>query len=185
MSSSRKSAGYAGRRALATSGRGGADRYSGRRRLKLGGDRGSAGVWVLALSGVVLLSGTASLLAGVAIISRHEAGTAADLAALAAASRALSGSDVACGTAQDLADANGAELVSCTLSADGVVDVAVTVTVQFGSLGLGVARADARAGPAETGGPAGPDQPLVDGLAHGSSPPIVAPSTKLVCSSPV
>lgn len=153
MSSSRGPAGSAGRRALT-----------------IRSERGSAGVWVLALSGVILLSGAASVLAGMAIISRHEAGTAADLAALAAASRAFSGPEVACAAGQDIADANGAELVSCTLSADGVVDVTVTVTVQFGSLGLGVARADARAGPAGTGGPAGPDQPLVDGLAPGSSP---------------
>ncbi|MDQ3716838.1 MAG: flp pilus-assembly TadE/G-like family protein [Actinomycetota bacterium] len=147
--------------------------YAGRRAFPIGSDRGSASVWVLALSGVVLLSGTASVLAGVAIISRHEAGTAADLAALAAASQVLSGSEKACGAAQGIAGANGAELVSCTLSGDGVVDVAVTVTVQFGSLGLGVARADARAGPAGTadhdagrpGGPlARPDQPLGRGL---------------------
>lgn len=115
-------------------------------------DRGSASVWVLALSGVVLLSGVASVLAGLAIISRHEAGTAADLAALAAASQALSGSGVACARAEEIARINGAELQSCDLEADGVVDVAVTVTVRFGSLGLGVARAEARAGPVELGG---------------------------------
>ncbi len=114
-------------------------------------DRGSAGVWVLALSGVVLLAGAASVLAGLAIVSRHEAGTAADLAALAAASRALSGSEVACSRADEIALVNGADLTSCSLSSDGVVDVAVTVTVQFGSLGVGVAHAQARAGPAGPG----------------------------------
>ncbi len=114
-------------------------------------DRGSAGVWVLALSGVVLLSGAASVLAGVAMICRHEAGTAADLSALAAASQALSGSEIACSRAEEIALANGADLQSCSFGSDGVVDVAVTVTVQFGSLGLGQARAQARAGPAETG----------------------------------
>ena len=113
-------------------------------------DEGSAGIWVLALSGVVLLAGTASVLAGLAIISRHEAGTAADLAALAAASQALSGSEVACSNAAQIAAINGAELQSCDLGGDGVVDVTVTVTLRFGSLGLGVAQADARAGPAET-----------------------------------
>ena len=112
-------------------------------------DRGSASLWVLALSGVLLLAGAASVLAGLAIVSRHEAGTAADLAALAAASDALAGPDVACAGAAMIAEANGAGLESCRLIADGVVDVAVTVPVEFGSLGIGLARASARAGPAE------------------------------------
>ncbi|MDQ3476830.1 MAG: flp pilus-assembly TadE/G-like family protein, partial [Actinomycetota bacterium] len=173
MSSSRRPAGSAGRRAIT-----------------IRSERGSAGVWVLALSGVILLSGAASVLAGMAIISRHEAGTAADLAALAAASRALSGPEVACAAGQDIADANGAELVSCTLSADGVVDVTVTVTVQFGSLGLGVARADARAGHAGTGGPAGPAARRVR-INHWSTDSrpghrreVAASSTKLDCAAP-
>ncbi len=159
----RSPAGSAGRRAQTI----GSDRrcagYAGGRALTVSGDRGSAGVWVLALSGVVILSGAASVLAGLAIISRHEAGTAADLASLAAASQALSGSEMACATAHEIAGANGAELVSCTLSADGVVDVAVTVTMRFGSLGLGVARADARAGPADPllGQPAGGTAPIL------------------------
>lgn len=126
-------------------------------------DRGSAGIWVVALSGVLLLAGAASVLAGLAIVSRHEAGTAADLAALASASQAVSGSEVACAAAEEIAGVNGAELVSCALGADGVVDVTVTVTVQFGSLGLGVARADARAGPAGTDDPGAPTQPIAVG----------------------
>lgn len=121
-------------------GRGGVGRSSG--------DRGSAGIWVLALSGVVLLAGTASVLAGLAIITRHAAGTAADLAALAAAGDALSGSQAACHLAEEIAHANGAELAACSLSPDGVADVAATVSVRFGALGLGLARAQARAGPA-------------------------------------
>jgi len=116
-----------------------------------GQERGSASVWVLALSGIVLLAGAASVLAGLAIISRHEAGTAADLAALAAASQALSGSEAACALAEEIAGANGAPLEACRLSADGVVDLTVIVTMRFGSLGLGISRADARAGPAEVG----------------------------------
>lgn len=129
-------------------------------------DRGSAGVWVLALSGVLLLAGAASVLAGVAIISRHQAGTAADLAALAAASQAISGSEVACAKAQGIAVANEATMESCGLAADGVVDVTVTVPVEFGPLGVGVARARARAGPAEVGGhPSGTPVQAVDARA--------------------
>jgi len=121
------------------------------RAFRVSADRGSAGVWVLALSGVLLLAGAASVLAGLAIISRHEAGTAADLAALAAASQVLSGSEVACARAAVIAEANAAALESCTIAADGVVDVTVSVTVELGSLGIGVARAMARAGVAEVG----------------------------------
>lgn len=106
-------------------------------------------VWVLALSGVLLLAGATSVLAGLAIVSRHEAGTAADLAALAAASQAMFGTEAACASAAMIAAANGAALESCDLLADGVVDVTVTVPVEFGSLGIGLARAAARAGPAE------------------------------------
>lgn len=96
-----------------------------------------------------MLAGAASVLAGVAIIGRHQAGTAADLAAVAAASRALSGSAVACAQAEDITVANGAVLQSCSLGADGVVEVATVVEVQFGRLGVGFARAQARAGPAQ------------------------------------
>lgn len=117
------------------------------------GERGSAGVWVLALSGVLLLAGTASVLAGMAIIGRHEAGAAADLAALAAASQSLSGAEAACGLAAEIARANEAQLQACDLTGDGVSAVTVTVTIAFGSLGLGVARADARAGPADLDDP--------------------------------
>ena len=111
-------------------------------------------MWVLAFSGVLLLAGAASVLAGLAIVARHEAGAAADLAALAGASQALSGSAAACGVAAEIAQANGAMLESCVLGDDGVVNVSATVAMRLGALGLGVARAEARAGPAEPEGPA-------------------------------
>jgi len=133
---------------------------------------------VLALSGVLLLAGAASVLAGLAIISRHEAGTAADLAALAAASQALSGTEVACGTAGEIARINGAALEACSLGPDGIADVTVRVTIEFGSLGFGVARAEARAGPVlldgelrqpigSSGGPTQPKGALVQAMAPG------------------
>lgn len=102
---------------------------------------------MLGLSGVLLLAGAASVLTGVAIIARHEAGTAADLAVLAAASRSLSGAEIACAAAGDIARANGAVLETCTLSEGGIADVSVTVTFRLAAFGFGVARADARAGP--------------------------------------
>lgn len=75
-----------------------------------------------------------------AVIARHRAQAAADLAALAAAARLPDGSGVACGEASLIADAMGVGVADCVV--DGL-DVVVTITV-------GPARAAARAGPAES-----------------------------------
>ncbi|MCW2637141.1 MAG: Helicase/secretion neighborhood TadE-like protein, partial [Blastococcus sp.] len=55
-----------------------------RRPGRIGEDRGSATVWVLALSAVLAVLGVAIALVAAAAVARHRAGTAADLAALAA-----------------------------------------------------------------------------------------------------
>ncbi|MGH3325877.1 MAG: Rv3654c family TadE-like protein, partial [Streptomyces sp.] len=66
------------------------------------GDRGSATVWA-ALSGVVLCGVVAVVLGlGQAVSARHRAGGAADLAALAAADRALEGRGRACAAARQV-----------------------------------------------------------------------------------
>src|SRR4051794_35931994 len=52
-------------------------------------ERGSATVWVLAFSTVLALAGAAGVLVGSAVVTRHRAAAAADLAALAAAGRAV------------------------------------------------------------------------------------------------
>ena len=75
-----------------------------------------------------------------AVIARHRAQAAADLAALAAAARLPDGSEVACGEASLIADAMGVGVADCVV--DGL-DVVVTITA-------GPARAVARAGPAES-----------------------------------
>ena len=75
-----------------------------------------------------------------AVIARHRAQAAADLAALAAAARLPDGGDAACGQATLIADAMGVGMADCV--ADGL-DVVVTITA-------GPARAAARAGPAES-----------------------------------
>ena len=54
-------------------------------------DRGSVTIWAAALAGLVLLGSSAALLYGSAIVGRHRAETAADLAALAAAVRVPDG----------------------------------------------------------------------------------------------
>jgi secretion/DNA translocation related TadE-like protein len=114
------------------------------------GDRGSATVWVLALSGVLAAVGLAAVLVGTAVVARHRATSAADLSALAAAGRGVAGHD-ACRTAAEIADANAAELTSCVVGAGAVVDVEVSVTVRLGELGAFSATAGARAGPVQRG----------------------------------
>jgi secretion/DNA translocation related TadE-like protein len=110
-------------------------------------ERGSATVWMLALSGVLAVVGIAAVLVGAAAVARHRAGSAADLAALAAAGQAVTGGPAACTTAADIAAANGAELTACTVDEAAVVEVAVRVPVRLGGLGVRWATARARAGP--------------------------------------
>ncbi|PRY43166.1 secretion/DNA translocation related TadE-like protein [Geodermatophilus tzadiensis] len=110
-------------------------------------ERGSATVWTVALAGVLAAIGLAAVLVGAAVVARHRAGSAADLAALAAASRAVAGDPAACDTAGEVARANGAALTACTVGDGAVVEVDVAVTVPLGPLGTRTARALARAGP--------------------------------------
>lgn len=115
---------------------------------RVSGERGSATVWVLALSGVLAMIGIAAVLVGTAIVARHRATGAADLAALAAAGRAVTGHADGCARAEAVAAANSAELTTCTISADAVAQVEVSVPVRLGRIGLHSASARARAGPA-------------------------------------
>jgi secretion/DNA translocation related TadE-like protein len=112
------------------------------------GERGSATVWVLALSAVLAVIGAGAVLVGAAAVARHRATAAADLAALAAAGRAVVGGEDACATSRAVAVANSAELVDCTVGGDAVAEVTVTVSVELGVLGVHQASARARAGPA-------------------------------------
>lgn len=79
-------------------------------------------------------------------VARHQAASAADLAALAGAQHALEGEAVACAAAARVADAQGARLESCALTG---LDVRLVAVVRpEGRLGaLGQARAVAVAGP--------------------------------------
>lgn len=114
-------------------------------------ERGSATVWVLALSGVLVLLGAAAVLVGVAVAGRHRAEAAADLAALAAAGDAVTGAADPCAAAASIASANGAVLESCAVRPGAVVELRVTVEVTLGPLGRRLAHAAARAGPAGPG----------------------------------
>lgn len=116
-------------------------------RKRLGDERGAASILVLALSALLGLIASTVVAVGAVGTARHRASTAADLAALAAAGRALEGAAAACAAAQDVAQAQGAGLGACRLTGD-VADVAVEVR-PAGPLGrLGSARGSARAGPA-------------------------------------
>ncbi|MEI4272577.1 Rv3654c family TadE-like protein [Klenkia sp. LSe6-5] len=130
----------------------GCPRGDGRQRGASDGERGSATIWTVALAGVLALLGAASVLMGAAVVARHRAGAAADLAALAVAVRAVRGDPAACGTGTSIATVNGAQLVGCSVGAGSVVTVEVSVPVRLGPLGLLAATGRARAGPVPWGG---------------------------------
>jgi secretion/DNA translocation related TadE-like protein len=81
---------------------------------------------------------------GSAVVARHRAQSAADLAALAAAARLRRGPAAACQGALGVSRAMGAELADCTV-AD--LDVVIAVVVAAGGPVGGRAHAFARAGP--------------------------------------
>ncbi|MFB9605874.1 Rv3654c family TadE-like protein [Streptomyces roseofulvus] len=101
----------------------------------------------------------AVLALGQVVSVRHRAGGAADLAALAAADRALWGEEVACAAAVRVAAAQGAELVRC-----GVTGAEAEVTARV-VRGPWAPTVRARAGPASAappppGTPSPPRAPL-------------------------
>lgn len=127
------------------------------------GERGSGTVLVLGVMALLLLVGFAASALGGVGVARHQAASAADLAALAAAGRAAEGGAAACTAAGRVAAAAGAELAQCSL--DGVVAEVVAVVRPAGWLGgLGRASARARAGPV-TGGNAVPPRFVPSGAA--------------------
>lgn len=100
---------------------------------------------------VVVLITAGAVCLGVAVTARHRAQAAADLGALAAAHRLASGADAACQAAVAIVTAMRTELVRCEVIDLDVV-VAVDVSVSLGRVGMGTARAVARAGPADPAG---------------------------------
>lgn len=118
------------------------------------GDEGAGSVLVVALVAVVvLLAGALAVLAR-AQVARHEAQSAADLAALAAAGSLWRppGVDVdpdawevpvGCALAREVVDRHAAHLAACEVDDDGAVEVRVDVPTAWGT-----ATARARAGPA-------------------------------------
>ena len=117
-------------------------------------ERGSASVWVVALAGVLVLVGLGGALLAAAVLARHRATAAADLAALAATGSAVDGEADPCAAAAGVAAANGGRLRSCTVDPAAVSDVVVGVPVDLGPLGAREATGRARAGPVT--GPSSP-----------------------------
>ena len=111
-------------------------------------ERGSATVVgacvVAALAGLVVLV----VYVGAAVSARHQAQSAADLGALAAAQALALGGVDPCGRAEVITRRMSAGVVSCTVDGSDVV-LTVAVGVEVGVFGQRQARAVARAGPAE------------------------------------
>jgi secretion/DNA translocation related TadE-like protein len=86
---------------------------------------------------------------GSAVIARHRAQTAADLAAVAAAVHLGAGTGAACSQASALARAMGTVVTQCVVEDLDVV-IIVETRVPLGRIGGGAARATARAGPVDS-----------------------------------
>ncbi|MEV5600281.1 Rv3654c family TadE-like protein [Streptomyces sp. NPDC052299] len=117
------------------------------------GDQGLATIWAAVTTTTLCTVFAVVLALGQVVVARHRAGGAADLAALAAADRALEGKEPACASAEEVARAQGAEVVRCAVLGE-VADV--TALVRFGPYAPEVR---ARAGPAESAPPAGGPSP--------------------------
>ncbi|MFF7753854.1 Rv3654c family TadE-like protein [Streptomyces sp. NPDC007971] len=126
-----------------------------------GADRGSATIWSLGAIAVLCAVFGAVLALGQAVVVRHRAAGAADLAALAAADHWAEGGDRACARARQIAVAQGTRLMRCA-----IVGEISDVTAASGR-GPFAAEVRARAGPAG----ALPTQPVQ----AGAEPPGVVP----------
>ncbi len=114
-------------------------------RRKRWGDEGSATVCTVFAAAALCAVFLALMGLGQAVTARHRAGGAADLAALAAADRAVRGPAAACAAAGRVAAAQHTRLVRCAVSGP-VADV----SVEAGS-GPFTTQSRARAGPAAQG----------------------------------
>ncbi|MFF8643431.1 Rv3654c family TadE-like protein [Streptomyces sp. NPDC015345] len=109
-----------------------------------GRDRGAATVWSAVVMAVLCVLCGALLAMGQAVVARHRAGGAADLAALAAADHWAAGTSKACAGAERVAAAQGARLVRCVVRGE------VSEVTASASAGPFSARVNSRAGPAHS-----------------------------------
>lgn len=108
-------------------------------------DRGSATVWAVLVATVLGAVFGGVLLLGQAVVARHRAAAAADLAALAAAAYWARGPETACAAALRVARAQGAALAACSLRGE---DAEVTARPAAGTFTPAIR---ARAGPPREG----------------------------------
>jgi secretion/DNA translocation related TadE-like protein len=145
-------------------------------------------VWVLGATVAVAVFGLTSVYAAGAVLARHRAQAAADLGALAAASRAIEGPAAACAAAAATVVANGATITDCRL--DGLDATVTTTAVVAGAPpGVAPATATARAGPAAASlgvGPAETPAPFASGPAQraGSTDPIASRTASSTRTAP-
>jgi secretion/DNA translocation related TadE-like protein len=111
-----------------------------------GRDRGAASILLLAVGLALIAMGLAGASVGTARVGRHQAQSAADLAALAGAADAVHGQTAACGRAAELAEANGGQMTWCMV--DGL-EIVVWAEVEVRPMPGMVRHAEggARAGP--------------------------------------
>ena len=114
-------------------------------------DRGSVTIWAAALAGLVWLGSSVALVYGSAVVARHRAETAADLAALAAAVHVPDGPAGACAVGARIAARNGGSMRGCEVAGDEV-EVVVSRQIRLGGIGAFTTVARARAGPVKPGG---------------------------------
>lgn len=108
-------------------------------------------IWTVGGIAAVMVVVSGVLLFVSAVVARHRAQSAADLAALAAASWAVAGEGQACGQAGWVTERMGVVLRTCRL--DGLDALVEVVAPPTGGLGeFGAAAAKARAGPVERPG---------------------------------
>lgn len=109
-------------------------------------DQGVATVWAAGAIAVLVSAAVFGLYLGEAIVARHHAESAADLAALAGAAQAVAGEQYACTRARRVTDRMRVQLASCRLRDwDVLVEVSAQPPGWLGSLGAATGRA--RAGP--------------------------------------
>ncbi|MFI9723652.1 Rv3654c family TadE-like protein [Streptomyces sp. NPDC052396] len=106
------------------------------------GDAGSASVWTAVVATALCAVFAVLLAMSQAMLARHRAGGAADLAVLAAADHALLGEEAACGLARRVAAAQRARVVRCALSGE---TAEVSAEARTGPYAV---QARSRAGPA-------------------------------------
>lgn len=111
-------------------------------------DRGSASVWLVSVLGVLLAIVVAAVHLGGVVVARHQAESAADLAALAGAGRVVAGERAACERAAEIIERMRVHLGSCRVHGwDVLVEVSARPPGPMGR--FGVAKARARAGPVD------------------------------------